>query len=66
MRRPTHQLTAMRGALLDPNAIGAVAPATIVELIDEVIESRETIADMIEALRDAGVDIKVRGEGAAS
>lgn len=61
MRLSTHQLTAMRGAVLDPNAIGSVRPATIIDLIDEVIESRETIADMIKALRDAGVEIRVRG-----
>ncbi len=61
MRLSTHQLTAMRGAVLDPNAFGSVLPHTIVDLIDEVIESRETIADMIKALRDAGVEIRVRG-----
>ena len=61
VRLSTHQLTAMRGAVLDPNAFGSVLPHTIVDLIDEVIESRETIADMIKALRDAGVEIRVRG-----
>lgn len=61
MRLSTHQLTAMRGAVLDPNAFDSVLPHTIVDLIDEVIESRETIADMIKALRDAGVEIRVRG-----
>lgn len=61
MRLSTHQLTAMRGAVPDPNAFGSVCGKTIVDLIDEVIESRETIADMIKALRDAGVEIRVRG-----
>jgi hypothetical protein len=70
VRLSTHQLAQVRGAMLDSNAVVVaggrehdfefVFPNMIVDLIDEVIESRETIADMVKALHDAGVEIRVR------
>jgi hypothetical protein len=47
MRHPDDVLRAMRDAVLNPDAIGMVAPGAIVELIDELLELRARVRELL-------------------